>query len=177
MRSHPEDRKRETLTEDRVLGGRPSARSGLRHSTAALEATMPALIGRVGLCQSCDFPALLRQRDPEGLPETRWTENRPGNKRTAHQPGLAYIPTYLSVPARRDAACAAIEHHERIWQRADGFQARGQQQSGKPTAQNSKGTGTVEAMKKAPSDQRLRKTSSQPLERPLIVGLCGVENP
>jgi integrase len=83
----------------------------------------------------------------------------------------------IGVQQKLIAACAGIDHHGRIWQRADGFQTRGQQQSGKPTAQNSKGTGTVEAMKKAPSGQPLRKTSSQPLERLRIVGLCGVENP
>jgi hypothetical protein len=100
---------------------------------------------------------------------------------------VAYIPAYISVSARRDgsthrspaqggAACAGIDHHGCVWQRADGFQARGQQQSGKPTAQISKGTATVAAMKKAPTGQRLRKASSQPLVRPRIVGLCGVEN-
>src|SRR5713226_6151344 len=146
LASDPEGRKRESKPiEDGVFGRRPSTRSGLRHSPVALGATVPALT----LCQSCDFPALLRQRDPEGLSETRWPKNRPGGEWSARQLGLAYISAYLSVPARRDgsthrspaetnAACAGIDHHGRIWQRADGFQARGQQQSGKPTAQISK---------------------------------------
>jgi hypothetical protein len=178
-------------TKARKSSGKTLSTIGVRsipishHSTVALEATMPTLTRRVGLRQSCDLGTVLRQRDPEGLPETRWTENRSGVERTARQPGLAYVSSYLSVLARRDggthrspaetdAACAGIDHYGRVWQRADGFQARGQQQGGKPAAQNSKGTAAIEAVKKAPSGQRLRKASTQPLKRPLIVGLCGV---
>jgi integrase len=77
---------------------------------------MPALIGRVGLCQSCDFPALLRQRDPEGLPETRWSKNRLGSKWTAHQPGLhTFRHTYRSL---LDATGAPIGVQQKLMRHA-----------------------------------------------------------
>ena len=77
---------------------------------------MPTPTRRVGFRKSCDLGTVLRQRDSEGLPETRWTENRSRVERTARQPGLAHVSPYLSVPL--DATGAPIGVQQKLMRHA-----------------------------------------------------------
>ena len=77
---------------------------------------MPALTLGVGFCESCDFPAVLRQRDPEGLSETRWPENRPGGEWSARQLGWhTFRHTYRSL---LDATGAPIGVQQKLMRHA-----------------------------------------------------------
>lgn len=132
--------------------------------------------------------SILCEQNPEGLSENRWREDRPQSDGKAVSLGWhSFRHTYRSlldasgapigVQQKTDAARAGRNHDGRVWQRADGIQARSQQQSctnGAPTlgvtairaGEKTKRAGVVTA--------RLMLHRNKP---GIVVGFCGAGRP
>jgi hypothetical protein len=108
--SDPEDRQWQGGPgEDRVLRRRPPARSRLCCSLAALEASRPIRSRGMGLLEPSDLPAVLCQRNPEGLSTTRWREDWPSEERSTRPFGLAYVSAYVSLSAGCDRSTDRVQ--------------------------------------------------------------------
>jgi hypothetical protein len=119
----------------RIVGfrGRTSTRSRSCDCSAELERAMSTIGVRLDVSQPHHRSRLPRQSNPAGLYSSSWTNTRPGRHR------MAYLPAHISLVARFGwhidectteayAARSDCNHHERLWRRHDGIEARSEQQ-------------------------------------------------
>ena len=112
--SHPQRCRRR---QDRVFGGRSSARSRSRYGPVELERAVPGIGGRLDVSQPNHRPLLPRESNPAGPYSPGWDENSvwatSGGTRSATR--IAPGSTRWALrwgPTEADAARSDCNHHE-----------------------------------------------------------------